>query len=263
MKRHDSWPSARSLPSPTGRGAGGEGSGRAQRSARSATRVTNPRPALRATPDHVLGRLFSRSEGVTRTGFALVELLVALAIFAVIGVIAYTGLASVARARGIVGLESARLADAQFAIALFERDLRQSVARTVRGEYGETLPALDGARERIELTSHAFASPQGGAALARLAWAAGEDGLARVAWVSLDRAPSARTQRRVLAPGVESMRLRYLDASQNWREAWPPQPRRDHLERLPRAVELTLVFEGIGELRRLVDLVEPETVTPP
>ena len=203
--------------------------------------------------------------GSASDGFALVELLVALAIFAVIGAIAYQGLATVARAREIVGLESARLADAQFSIALLERDLRQSIARTVRGGYGETLPALEGGRERIELTSLAFASPQGGARaqLARVAWTRTEQGLARVAWSALDRAPNARAEQRVLAPGATSMRLRYLDASQRWLDAWPPQPQRDHLERLPRAVELTLAFEGIGELRRLVDLVEPDGVPPP
>lgn len=196
--------------------------------------------------------------------FALVELLVALAIFAVIGAIAWRSLAAVTRTRETIRVESERLADAQFAIALLERDLRQAVARPVRDEYGQPQPALAGSRERVELTSHAFASPYGGPRpqLARIVYAREEDGFARAAFPALDRAPSTRAVRRVLAAGVESVRLRYADGEARWFDEWPPRPQRAMLERMPRAVEFSLQFEGLGTIRRVVDLVEAGLAPP-
>lgn len=196
--------------------------------------------------------------------FALMELLIALAIFAVIGAIAYRGIVAVATTREAIAAENARLSEMQFAIALLERDLRQAVARTVRDEYGQRLAAISGARERIELTCFAFASPHGDARpqLARVAYVRTDGGLERASYATLDRAPSARAARRVLAGGVESMRMRYFDGAGRWLDEWPPQPQRDAADRLPRAIELTLAFEGIGAIRRVVDLVEVEIAPP-
>ncbi len=193
-------------------------------------------------------------------GFALLELVIALAIFAVIGAIAYRGLAAIARTRETIAHESERLAQAQLAIALFERDLRQAVGRPVRNEYGQPEPALVGGRERIELTTHAFASPYGGARaqLARVAYSRDNEGFARAAHATLDRGPNARVEPRVLAASAESLRIRYLDTD-GWRDEWPPRPYNENLERLPRAIEVTLGIEGLGPLRRVVDLVETGT----
>ena len=94
-----------------------------------------------------------------RRGFALFELLVAVAIFAIMGVIAYRSLAAVTSTRAAIAAEAARLGDAQFAIALLERDLRQAAVRPVRDGFGQPQPALQGTRGRVELTAWAFASP--------------------------------------------------------------------------------------------------------
>jgi general secretion pathway protein J len=194
-----------------------------------------------------------------RRGFALFELLVAVAIFAIMGVIAYRSLAAVTRARAAIASESERLGDAQFAIALLERDLRQAAVRPVRDGFGQPQPALLGTRGRVELTAWAFASPSAEprAQLARVVYERDDEGLARASYATLDRAPNGASTRRVLAPGVESLRLRYL-AESAWRDDWPPQPQRQNAERLPRAVELSLEVEGLGTLRRIVDLVETD-----
>ncbi|HVF35617.1 MAG TPA: type II secretion system minor pseudopilin GspJ [Candidatus Saccharimonadia bacterium] len=199
-----------------------------------------------------------------KRGFALIELLVALAVFAVIGAIAYRSLVAVTHTREALARETERLSRMQFAIALLERDLRQATARSVRGEYGERLPALAGARERIELTAYAFASPYGDARpqLARVSYARTDEGLARAAYATLDRAPNTRATRRVLAGGVEAMRLRYFDGAGRWLDEWPPQPALAGSERLPRAIEVSLTFEGVGTIRRVVDLLEVEAAPP-
>jgi general secretion pathway protein J len=95
--------------------------------------------------------------------FSLLELLVALAVFAALAAAAYGGLAEIARARGAIAERQDRLAAIVRAVSTFERDLRQAVSRPVRGgARGAIVPALAGAADRIELTRLGFANPRAG-----------------------------------------------------------------------------------------------------
>ena len=67
-----------------------------------------------------------------RAGFALLEVLVAVVIFAVIAAIAYRGLDTVSRTRTQLAAANARLRELSIAIHLIETDLGQVVARPVR-----------------------------------------------------------------------------------------------------------------------------------
>jgi general secretion pathway protein J len=58
---------------------------------------------------------------------------------------------------------------------------------------------------------------------------------------------------------VRAVRLRYLDASRQWLEQWPPpatpRPQPNRASRLrPLAVEITLDISDYGELKRLVEV---------
>src|SRR4249919_3461842 len=85
-------------------------------------------------------------------GFSLIELLVALAVFATMAALAYGGLDSVARTRAELGRQQDSFRDLMRGIGLIERDLHQAIARPVRGNYGEALPALIGSSGHIEFT---------------------------------------------------------------------------------------------------------------
>jgi general secretion pathway protein J len=70
-------------------------------------------------------------------GFTLLELLVALAIFAVLATMAYAALNSVLTARKQVEAKSARLSALQTALMIMERDVEQAVPRGIRDEFGD------------------------------------------------------------------------------------------------------------------------------
>ena len=65
-------------------------------------------------------------------GFTLLELMVAVAVLAVMGAIAYQGLASMARAAGATQEASDRYGSLTFAMSMLERDLRGAIPRGVR-----------------------------------------------------------------------------------------------------------------------------------
>jgi general secretion pathway protein J len=198
-------------------------------------------------------------------GFSLLEVLVAVAIFAVLSALAYGALDAVVRARAQAQDAARALAALQVAVGALERDLREAAARPVRGASGERLPALVGTSTAVELSHAAFASlaNEASARLGRSGWALAGTQLRRARWPVLDRAPRSEPVARDLLDGVRSLRLRYLDADGDWRDSWPPRDGPDaQPDRLPRAVEFSLAGEAFGEIVRRVALVAPAEAEP-
>lgn len=200
-----------------------------------------------------------------RHGFTLVELLVAVAIFAAVAAIAYGGLVQIAQTRGALAVQQDRFAALNRAMNDITRDLRQAIARPVRGNYGETIPALRGSSDSLELSRLGFANPlaEPRSHIERVIYAINDNKLRRGRYAVLDRAPGSVPDNRDLLDRVRRLRWRYLDRRGNWSDLWPsssiapaqagvaPLPREIEL---PRAVELTIELEDYGELRRVVAL---------
>lgn len=203
-------------------------------------------------------------------GFSLIEMIVALTVFAALAAAAYGGLAEIARVRGALAERQDRFAVVVRAVSTFERDLRQAVSRPVRGNgRGEELPALAGAADRIELTRLGFANPRAEprSNLERVAYALDARRLMRGRYPVLDRAPQTVATSSALFDNVDGLRLRYLGSDAAWRDTWPPAglpsgaaPGTQVVALLPRAIEIRIDVDGLGELRRIVEL--PSAIPP-
>lgn len=194
-------------------------------------------------------------------GFSLIEVLVALAVFATMAALAYGGLDSVVRTRAELGRQQLAFSAMLRSVSSLERDLRQAVVRPVRGSYGETLPAFVGASDRIELTRVGFANPQAElrSNLERVFYAQVDATLVRGAYPVLDRAPATKPKIATLRAGVRAFRLRYLNAENGWSDSWPPPGAAADatLPALPRAVEFRLDSDDYGEISRIIELASP------
>ena len=198
-------------------------------------------------------------------GFSLIELLVALAVFAALAAAAYGGLAAIARTRGALAAQQDRFADITRTVSVLERDLRQAIARPVLGNDGrQPVPALAGSSGAIELTRLGYANPLAEARshLERVVYASDRDTLRRGRYAVLDRAPDSTPIMRDLLERAGDLHLRYYGCDQAWHETWPPrdlscasqaQPV-DTNALLPRAIEFRFAPEGLGEIRRIVEL---------
>jgi general secretion pathway protein J len=193
-------------------------------------------------------------------GFSLIELLVALAVFAALAAAAYGGLAQIAATRGALAMQQDRFAQVVRAVSMLERDLRQAISRPVRGNgSGAWLPALEGAGDHIELTRVGFANPlaEPRSNLERVAYAVDAQNLMRGRYAALDRAPGGTPTATNLLDGAQMLSFRYLGSDGAWRSTWPPSEAPQDMkpyELLPRAIEFRIATNDTGELRRVVEL---------
>jgi general secretion pathway protein J len=193
-------------------------------------------------------------QSVSSRGFTLLELLVALAVFAVMSVMAFGGLRAVLNASESTQASASRLAAVQQAFVVIGRDAEQAQRRPVRDEYGDVQPALRvgsvADRRLFELSRAGWSNPAGHArsTLQRVAYRHEDGTLYRLYWPVLDRAQDSAVQERVLLTGVNAVQVRVLDPDGQWQTDWPPVNGSDAA---PRALEMVLELEDWGEVRRL------------
>lgn len=196
-------------------------------------------------------------------GFTLLELLVAISIFGLLSVIAYSGLNSVLNTRQALDEHMERLAEIQRTNLFLTADLRQIIKRGIRDEYGDLQNPLisnelnsDITSRLIELTRSGYPNPLGvtRSNLQRVAYRLEENTLYRLSWTELDREPESLPYEVELCTDVTDLSFRFLDDQQEWHEQWPPLEGAATTA-LPRGVELILELEDWGEIRRLYTLV--------
>lgn len=195
------------------------------------------------------------------SGFTLLELLVTLAIFGLLSVLAYGSLDVVLKGQQATNEHASRLAQLQKTFLWLERDVEQTVNRSIRDEYGEKQLAMKGAEAgqyQLELTRAGWRNPTGRTRsnLQRVAYSVKDEKLIRSYWNVLDRAQDSQPQETELLDGVLRMELRFLTFQANnqkeWTDSWPSNSLGvQSTEDPPRAVEVTLETEHEGRITRL------------
>jgi len=143
-------------------------------------------------------------------GFTLIEVLIALAIFSVMSMMAYGGLKTVLNARNGTERAAERLREIQMAFILIQQDMQHMMPRSIRNENGEPESALeeDGATDyQITFTRGGNSNPRRPrrSGLYRVAYQLEDSDLKRFVWYTLDRAQGNTPQEMVLLRGVSAV----------------------------------------------------------
>lgn len=187
-------------------------------------------------------------------GFTLLELIVAVAVFALVAVMAQAGLRQVIADADALRDASERQREVQLLLLKLDRELGQVLRRPVRSAYGEERAALLGRADALEYSTLAFVD---GARLAPQRHALSLRGreLLLTRQTRLDAGPGTPRIVQVLSTDVEAMEFSYLASDGERHRRWPP-PRAIDVAALPRAIELRLRVAGLGGIERLIELPE-------
>ncbi|MDX1810624.1 MAG: type II secretion system minor pseudopilin GspJ, partial [Gammaproteobacteria bacterium] len=200
----------------------------------------------------------------SQQGFTLLELIVAMAVFAILSAMAYEGLQSIMNTKVHTEAQTKRLVELQTAFLFIGRDIEQSISRSVRDGYGDVRPALQGGEFGTELLALTRAGrtnflqiPRSN--LQRVAYQFEDDNLYRLSWPMLDQDFAQEPQKRKLLHNLKRISFRYLDDRSEWQDQWPAGFEETSPTKLPKAVEVNLEFDDIGTIRRLFLLAPGES----
>ncbi len=205
-------------------------------------------------------------------GFTLLEILIAVAVFAIFSAMAYGGLMRLLDNRERIDAERSFWREAALGFTRLEQDFALARKRPIRDNDGTEKPAFTGqptdtravGEPSVELTRGGILVPNGFTAdLQRVAYRLVDGNLMRMTWPVLDRAPLTKPVMTPLLHNVEEFQVRFFmsgnavgaasgAASGAWIDRWPPPAQQgSNFTPLPRAVEVTVALKGRGKYKRV------------
>ncbi|HEY5683584.1 MAG TPA: type II secretion system minor pseudopilin GspJ [Sulfuricaulis sp.] len=192
-------------------------------------------------------------------GFTLLELLVAIGIFALISAIAYGSLIRLMNDRARLEAEHNFWRSLSLTFTRLEDDFSQARERSIRDVIGFAQPAFRGqptdiraiAPPSVELTRGGVLSfgdttrPD----LQRVGYRLVDGTLMRLTWPVLDLGPQTAPVETPILKNVEEFHVRFFAPAGVWIDVWPAE---GISEILPRGVEVRLILTGQGEFTRLM-----------
>ncbi len=199
-------------------------------------------------------------------GFTLIEILIALMVFAILATITSSALYYAFNARAKVTLQAERLNELQLAISIIQQDTNQTVERAIRGNEMRLFPVFVGQPKYLELTRDGNINPRSlekRSSLKRIALVCTKDTLYRRTWDSLDPKDRNVYEDKLLVNNLSACDFKYLNQSlqvlTEWREQAVTQNQRK--ESFPKAIQVNLILNDWGEMNLL--FIIPEALYAP
>lgn len=204
-----------------------------------------------------MGRLNKQPINTKQLGFTLIEILVAMAIFALIAVGSVAMLTAVSAKNDLSDQRMQSLQTMQRAMLIIERDFLQMVPRKTRleGEVSDTLVfagkfAFESESDGLGFVRSGWHNPQltlRRSTLQSVAYRTQNKELQRLYSTYVDNAIGFEPKVRVLLEGVESVSFEFLEKFDKKSFEWEAA---NSVDELPIAVAIIIKSEVYGEIRR-------------
>ena len=189
-----------------------------------------------------------------QAAFTLLEVLLALVIFASLSLGAYQVLQGVITSDALTKVKGARLADLQRVFTLLERDFSQMVPRPMRINGEASKVVIQAARFQMESDDWSIAFVRAGwfnpgaqlprSQLQQVGYRLREGQLERISFLYVDPVVGTPPNVTPLLDKVKGFTLRFYSGG-SWVNEW------SSTTQLPKAIEVTLDLEDYGQIRRL------------
>jgi general secretion pathway protein J len=193
-------------------------------------------------------------------GFTLIEILVAIAIFTVVGILAMAGYNQLSHQAELANDRMQRVRAVQMAVLKIAQDFEQLEPRPIREPLGTgTQPALRvDARTGtlVQLTHAGWANPAGigRSTLQRVEYRLDNNILFRDQHLALDSVLNDEPVHIQLLDKVRALRLEFMDLQQQWSPDWPRSGSSISVRGRPLAVKFELELEDWGTITRIVEV---------
>ena len=192
--------------------------------------------------------------GRSARGFTLLEVVVAVSIFALIGMIDMTGVVDMTRKGQALASANNRLSELQFAVVYFSRDWTQVSPRRIRNQYGDDEHNIVIADDTITFTRSGWSNLLGEkrSNLQRVMYFVRDDKLVRRHWRSLDQGIGEAPIDVTLLEDVESMEVAFLNPLNQPVRVWPVDS--TYNDGQPILLALKLELPDRGDIIRLLEV---------
>lgn len=196
------------------------------------------------------------ARGFPQRGFTLMELLVAIAVLAVLASVSFRGLNSILEADRHVRSETRRWNEVALVFANIGRDLSLAVARSVRDEAGRTRAGLivdrvqDDSQEQLVITRLGDDDGSPRSEPRKVGYRLRAGTLDYLVWPATELAPGAAPLASPILENVSGMQLRVLGSDGAWTSSWAG----GRESALPKAIEVQIVLETGARIARIFSL---------
>lgn len=194
-------------------------------------------------------------------GYTLLEVMIALVVFAILSSITASAMYHAFDTRARVNVQANQLNVIQLTLTLITRDTAQIIERAVRGSEMRVFPSFVGQQNYVEFTRGGLVNPnaiEARSTLQRIAYMCMGKKLIRRSWATLDTPSRSQHQDRILFDNLDECRFAYLGNNRQilheWREYALQQNQKK--ETLPLAIQFTFTVHGWGNMSLLFAIPE-------
>lgn len=198
----------------------------------------------------------SRLKKTYHSGFTLLEVVVAVAIFALISSITFPALIQFLDARERIEERNQQILEMQKVFLFLQKDLRYTLGRKLKDEYGDPADhAFDAGGTGQYLMKITTLYPDiniSNLSLPRMVvWKVEHDSLVRMQWPVLEPYIETQPYKQVMLQNVQNIELRFAKVENKqlkWSTTWSEE------DDIPRALEIILIASNEVEYRRLFEM---------
>lgn len=189
-------------------------------------------------------------------GFTLIEILIALTVFAILATMTSSILYYAFNARSRVNLQAERLSNLQMAISIIQQDSTQAIARRVRGNEMRLFPIFIGRTDYVEFTRDGNLNPKSmekRSTLKRVALVCQNGQLLHRTWESLDNPDRNKYHDKLLIDDLTSCGFNYLNQNLQLLDEWREQSSTENQikDPFPKALQVNLKLKDWGAMNLL------------
>lgn len=180
---------------------------------------------------------------VTSPGFTLIEILIALFIFAIMGVLAAMSLHAIIRTHERLKQSDQQLLQLQVTMALLRRDISEVIDRPIRDDNDDQAPAFvaSGNTDIVFTRTGLFN-------MHRIGYVLQKNKFVRLTWDVLDQAPKSKVASQIILNNVKSLEWQFISDKGKKSSVWPPpvgsNMQAENQSSLPKVVLMVMMLKN-------------------